>query len=103
MLDIHFKNKEVMSYELELELPEGFDAKGIKELQDNWEDDYFYIRSNSEKQANKVIIQFEVGIKNSHLPVEEWDKVRNFFAKISNLSEKQIVIQQRPDNIVTQE
>ncbi|MCY1635354.1 hypothetical protein [Marinifilum sp. D737] len=103
MLDVHFKNKEAMLYKLELELPEGFDVKGIKELKNNWEDDYFYIKSDNEKQANKVIIQFEVGIKNSHLPVEEWGKVRNFFAKISNLYEKQIVIQKKQDNIVTQE
>lgn len=90
--EVNFVFARTIEYEILLEVPAGYKAEGIKELNSSLDNDACSFTSTAEMVGNNVLIKTKKVYKHNSEKKENWSKITDMVTAAYNFSQKKVIL-----------
>ncbi len=93
--DINIDFAKEFTYNIEINIPEGYTVEGIEDLNISVDNDNGSFISSAKLEGNKLIVKSEKKYKKVNAPKEEWSNYIAFLEKAYDFSQKKVIIKKK--------
>jgi hypothetical protein len=94
-IDIYMPFARSFSYQVELNIPDGYTAEGTEKLNKNVENECGGFVSTAKVDGNKIVITVSKYYKNAFEPAANWDKIVAFVDEATQFSKEKILFKKQ--------